>query len=104
MLTTPRTLSTTPVKNGASAITAGTRLRVLQLGKYYPPEHGGMENHLHVLCNELRDAVDLSVVVSSKTRRITKETVDGIPVTRLSTLVDFFGAPVCPSMVQALRT
>ena len=63
-----------------------------------------MENHLHVLCNELRDAVDLSVLVASKTRQVSKETVDGIPVTRLSTLMDFFGAPICPTMVQALRS
>ncbi len=62
-----------------------------------------MESHLHVLCNELRDSLDLKVLVASKTRQGSTETVDGVPVTRLSTLVDFFGAPVCPSMVQALR-
>ena len=62
-----------------------------------------MENHLHVLCNELRDFVEQSVLVASKSRQSISETVDGIPVTRLGALLDFFGAPVCPSMVHALR-
>jgi glycosyltransferase involved in cell wall biosynthesis len=103
MLTTPRTLPPPASKTGVSTLTTSGRVRVLPLGKYYPPEHGGMENHLRVLCDELRDSLDLSVVVASKTRQGSKETVDGVPVTRLSTLLDFFGAPVCPAMVQALN-
>ncbi len=63
-----------------------------------------MENHLHVLCNELRDSVEQSVLVANKTRQSLTETVDGISVVRMGALLDFFGAPVCPSMVQALRS
>ncbi len=63
-----------------------------------------MENHLHVLCNELRDSVEQSVLVANKTRQSLTETVDGISVTRLGALMDFFGAPICPTMVQALRS
>jgi rhamnosyl/mannosyltransferase len=62
-----------------------------------------MESHVHELVSELRDSVDQSVVVASKTRQGSKETVDGIPVTRLGALLDFFGAPVCPSMIRAIR-
>ena len=103
MLTTPRTF-TALTPNSDTAFANGTgRTRILQVGKFYPPEHGGMENHLHVLCNELRDSVDQSVLVASKARQGSKETVDGIPVTRLGALMDFFGAPVCPTMVQAIR-
>ena len=105
MLTTPRTLTAraalSPSRNFPSA--AG-RIRILQVGKFYPPEYGGMENHLHVLCNELRDFVEQSVLVANKSRQSLTETVDGISVTRLGALLDFFGAPVCPSMVQALRS
>ncbi len=77
---------------------------MLHVGKFYPPEHGGMESHVHELVSELRDSVEQSVVVASKTRQGSKETVDGIPVTRLSALLDFCGAPVCTGMVKAIRT
>lgn len=63
-----------------------------------------MESHVHELVSELRDSVDQSVVVASKTRQGSKETVDGIPVTRLGALMDFCGAPICPSMVKAIRS
>jgi len=105
MLTTPRTLTAShPSTNHLTFRHSGGRIRILQVGKFYPPEHGGMENHLHVLCNELRDSVEQSVVVASKSRQGSQETVDGIPVTRLGALVDFFGAPVCPTLVQAIRS
>ncbi len=105
MLTTPRTLTASAARLASRTFpaTAG-RIRILQVGKFYPPEYGGMENHLHVLCNELRDSVEQSVLVANKSRQSLTETVDGISVTRLGALMDFFGAPVCPSMVQALRS
>jgi len=108
MLTTPRTFTATATHPGNHQFALpsspeGPRFRILQVGKFYPPEYGGMENHLHVLCNELRDSVEQSVLVANKARQSLTETVDGISVTRLGALVDFFGAPVCPSMVQVLR-
>ncbi len=105
MLTTPRTLTASAARPASRTFpaTAG-RFRILQVGKFYPPEYGGMENHLHVLCNELRDSVEQSVLVANKSRQSLTETVDGISVTRLGALMDFFGAPVCPTMVQALRS
>jgi glycosyltransferase involved in cell wall biosynthesis len=104
MLTTPRTLPYPNRPLQISPAKGSARVRVLHVGKFYPPEHGGMESHVHELVSELRDSVDQSVVVASKTRQSSKETVDGIPVTRLGALLDFFGAPICPSMVKAIRT
>ena len=105
MLTNPRTLTANPTFPANRHFAPATgRFRILQVGKFYPPEYGGMENHLQVLCNELRDSVEQSVLVANKSRQSLTETVDGIPVTRLGALLDFFGAPVCPSMVQALRS
>jgi glycosyltransferase involved in cell wall biosynthesis len=63
-----------------------------------------MESHVHELVSELRDSVDQSVVVASKTRQTSRETVDGIPVNRLGALLDFCGAPVCPGMIKAIRS
>ncbi len=104
MLTPARVLNSPAAVPAAQRFTTKTaRIKILQVGKFYPPEYGGMENHLHVLCNELRDSVEQSVVVANKSRQSIAETVDGIEVRRLGAVLDFFGAPVCPSMVQALR-
>jgi len=105
MLKTPRALTASATRpSNRNFPAAAGRFRILQVGKFYPPEYGGMENHLHVLCNELRDSVEQSVLVANKSRQSLTETVDGISVTRLGALMDFFGAPVCPTMVQALRS
>lgn len=79
------------------------RLRVLHVGKFYPPHKGGMESHLHALCGQLRGRVDVEVVVSSDDRRTTEEVVDSVKVTRVGTLFDLAAAPVCPETVRRIR-
>lgn len=78
-------------------------LRVLQVGKFYPPHHGGIETHLQVLCNQLRDRVELEVVVANDGREEVVEQVDGVEVTRLGTTLSLAGAPVCAGMVRRIR-
>ena len=70
-----------------------SRLRVLHVGKFYPPHHGGMESHLETLCRELRAEVDVEVLVSADGRRPVRETIDGVPVTRIGTLATLASAP-----------
>jgi len=62
------------------------RLRVLQVGKFFPPYRGGMETYLKHLCDELRGSVDLEVLVANTAARTVREQVDGVPVTRVASL------------------
>lgn len=78
--------------------------RVLQVGKFYPPYMGGIETHLQTLCVELRDDVDLEVVVANVHRASQEEHVDGIPVARLGSAFSLAAAPVCPGLGERLRT
>jgi glycosyltransferase involved in cell wall biosynthesis len=87
---------------GAAAVTP-RRLRVLQVGKFYPPHRGGMESHLHALCGELRESVDVEVLVACEGRRTAVEVLDSVQVTRVGTLFDFAAAPVCPGLVRRIR-
>ncbi len=78
-------------------------LRVLHIGKFYPPHPGGMETHLQALCGELKRTVNVEVVVAGDGRETLEETIDGVRVARLGTLLNFAAAPVCPQMVGRVR-
>jgi rhamnosyl/mannosyltransferase len=87
---------------GAAAIVP-RRLRVLQVGKFYPPHRGGMESHLQALCGQLRAEVNVEVLVAGEGRRTVEEVLDSVKVTRVGTLFDFAAAPVCPGLVRRIR-
>jgi glycosyltransferase involved in cell wall biosynthesis len=78
-------------------------LRVLHVGKFYPPHRGGIESHLQVLCSQLKGHIRVEVVVSNDGRRTSEEVIDGIKVTRVGNLFDLSAAPVCPAMVSRIR-
>lgn len=93
----------TGARECVAASDASRPLRVLQVGKFYPPHKGGMESHLHALCGQLRGRVDVEVLVSSDERKTTEEVFDSVKVTRAGTLFDFAAAPVCPESVRRIR-
>lgn len=80
------------------------RLRVLQVGKYYPPHAGGMETHLEALCGELKGSVDLEIVVAASEGFATNEEIrEGMELTRAGKLFNLRSAPFCPGMVRKIR-
>jgi len=79
------------------------RLRVLHVGKFYPPHVGGMETHLRTLCVELKDAVDLDVIVANDGQRTERAVMDGVNVTRLGTALNIYSTPICPQMTRSIR-
>ena len=81
----------------------GSRLRVLQIGKYFAPRHGGIESHLRDLCSELRKFVDLKVIVANDRLRQDRASIEGTDVTRLGRVMTLASAPICPAMVNSIR-
>ena len=79
------------------------KLRVLQVGKFYPPHIGGMETHLQALCNGLRNHLDQRVIVSNEGRNTLDEIIDSVPIARLSTLLTAFSTSISPGMVSRIR-
>jgi glycosyltransferase involved in cell wall biosynthesis len=78
-------------------------LRVLQVGKFYPPHMGGIETHLQALCGGLRNHVDLGVLVSNDDRRTVTDVVDGVRVLRVSTLATVFSTAISPALAPRIR-
>ncbi len=87
----------------AGSYPRAAQLRVLHIGKYYPPYRGGMESHLEILSRELKDKVHLSVLVANTSRHTSKDLVDGVEVTRVGRLFDVNSAAVCPGLVREIR-
>ena len=86
--------------NGTSK---SSRLRVLQIGKYFAPSRGGIESHLRDLCSELHKSVDLKVIVANDSLRRQRESIDGIDVLRLPRAMTLASAPICPTMISSIR-
>lgn len=78
-------------------------LKVLHVGKYYPPYMGGIETHLQALSRELAKAVDLRVIVSNDQRRTAREVLDGVNLLRVATPLTLFSTPLSAAMVSAIR-
>lgn len=78
-------------------------IKVLQIGKFYPPDRGGMESHLQTLCDEIHKIVDIEVIVANSSRKSIRDTVNGVVVRRMANIVQLFAAPLCPEMVRAIR-
>jgi glycosyltransferase involved in cell wall biosynthesis len=78
-------------------------LSVLHIGKYYPPDRGGMESHLEVLSNELKGLVNLRLIVAHKSRRTISESSDDLSITRVGEVFKLQSAPICPALIQELR-
>jgi rhamnosyl/mannosyltransferase len=77
-------------------------MKVLQLGKYYPPYMGGIETHLRQLCGELKSKVDLDVVVCNSEMREADDEVEGVRVHRCAELAKVASTSLCPTMPLAL--
>lgn len=90
--------------SGSAPAAARSRaLKVLQVGKFYPPHMGGIETHLQALCGELQRTVDLRVIVASDNDYAVEESIDGVRVFRVPTRLILASTPLCPGMVQAIR-
>jgi len=77
-------------------------MKVLQLGKYYYPYMGGMENHLYLLCEQLRERVDLEAVVCNDRPSTVREVVDGVRVVRCHQALNVASTSICPTMPGVL--
>lgn len=82
---------------------AALALRVLHVGKYYPPVPGGMERVLQLLCESERLRIDVRALVASTSSRTTREIVQGVDVIRAGTLARIGSVGLSLALVRELH-
>jgi len=78
-------------------------MKILHVGKYYPPVPGGMERVLQLLCEGERREVDSRVLVASTGRTTCHEVQNGVPVTRAGSLAMIGSVGLSPALPFELR-
>jgi rhamnosyl/mannosyltransferase len=80
-------------------------LRILQIYKdYFPPVRGGIEGHINLLSNGLRErGVDVEVLVSNTMGKLDIETIDGITVTKVPQITRLASAPLNYSLCYWIK-
>jgi rhamnosyl/mannosyltransferase len=73
-------------------------MKVLHVGKYYPPVPGGMERVLQLLCEGERLLVDSRVLVAGTLRGTQREVRNGVPVTRSGSLARIGSVGLAPGL------
>jgi len=80
------------------------RMRVLHVGKYYPPYRGGIETVVEQLCRGLaRRGDEVTALVSNDDRATVDETIDGVRVLRLGRSAELNSQPLNLRLVPTLR-
>jgi len=72
-------------------------IKVLQVGKYYPPVEGGIESHFHSLCLGLTSRYEVTALVFNTSSHTVDETIDGVRVVRVASLGRILSTEISPS-------
>jgi len=75
-----------------------TRPRVLHVGKYYPPDKGGIETVVETLCRVERRWADTQALVLRRDRSTTLDLRDDVPVRRVGSLATVGAVSVAPTL------
>jgi len=78
-------------------------LRVLHIGKFYPPVTGGIERVVHSLCTVTQGRLDNRVLAFNAGARTIDDVVEGVSVTRIGTWGSAGSVSIAPGYFAHLR-
>ena len=78
-------------------------IRVLHVGKFYPPHPGGMERVVETLCQSTRGLVENHVLVANSSRATIQEILNDVHVTRVGTIGAAGSVHIAPAFASWLR-
>jgi rhamnosyl/mannosyltransferase len=78
-------------------------MKVLHIGKFYPPRWGGMETAVKDICETIAGSVELDVIVANDSRKKVVEDKAGYQLVRLPNWKTLLSQPLTPELFPALR-
>lgn len=78
-------------------------MKILQVGKYYPPVRGGIENNVRFLTRGLAERHDVTTLVFHTVRGTVRERLDGAEVIRVGTFGKILSTEMSPSFIPWMR-
>jgi len=79
-------------------------MKVVQVNKLYYPFVGGVEKVVYDISNEIKNSVDVEVLVCNTENKLVKEEIEDVKVTRTASLGIYFSMPVSLSFPKYLRS
>lgn len=80
-----------------------SRIKVLQIGKYYPPYKGGFENSLYTLVEGLKDRFQFQILAANTRCKTAIESSLNVTIIRLASVGKVFSQPLTLSLFFWLR-
>src|SRR4030095_8715211 len=79
-------------------------MKILELGKFYPPHHGGIETLLRFWCEGfIQCGAEVDCVVANDAPRTVHEEVNGVRVHRFASYGLALSTSLCPKYVSCAR-
>ena len=79
-------------------------MRILQIGKFYPPHQGGMETVLETLCRgSVGKGHQVTVFCYNDSSENLHEQIDGVDVHRFATYGELFSQPISPGLLLSIK-
>ncbi|MHB8519159.1 MAG: glycosyltransferase [Limisphaerales bacterium] len=79
-------------------------MNILELGKFYPPHHGGIETLLRAWCEGFaRRGAEVDCVVANDRAQTAHETINGVRVHRFGSYGTWFSTSLCPAYLGSTR-
>jgi rhamnosyl/mannosyltransferase len=75
-------------------------LRILQVGKYYAPIRGGIENLVHALSRGLARQHEVTALVFNRGRETVQETMEGVRIIRVGSLGLVQSVEIAPAFLR----
>ena len=79
-------------------------MKVVHIGKFYPPHWGGMETALKDICEVLSTQIEVEALVAADGPRAVSGTVRGVKVSRLGIRGTLFSQPLMRGLGACLRS